>query len=119
MVQLLLTDPALAGQCGSLEEEDFSSPWLGKVYRLLREAYGAGRTVSLDSLSGSCEPGEIGRLAEILQRPASMSQAGRAMADYIRAIERAAEKRRQSADPLRAAVERSKEKKGYGGKRNE
>ena len=119
VVQLLLTDPALAGQCGSLEEEDFSSPWLGKVYRLLREAYGAGRTVSLDSLSGSCEPGEIGRLAEILQRPASMSQAGRAMADYIRAIERAAEKRRQSADPLRAAVERSKEKKGYGGKRNE
>ena len=75
--------------------------------------------MSLDSLSGSCEPGEIGRLAEILQRPASMSQAGRAMADYIRAIERAAEKRRQSADPLRAAVERSKEKKGYGGKRNE
>ena len=119
VVQLLLTDPALAGQCGSLEEEAFSSPWLGKVYRLLREAYGAGRTVSLDSLSGSCEPGEIGRLAEILQRPASMSQAGRAMADYIRAIERAAEKRRQSADPLRAAVERSKEKKGYGGKRNE
>ncbi len=119
VVQLLLTDPALAGQCGPLEEEDFSSPWLGKVYRLLREAYGAGRTVSLDSLSGSCEPGEIGRLAEILQRPASMSQAGRAMGDYIRAIERAAEKRRQSADPLRAAVERSKEKKGYGGKRNE
>ena len=119
VVQLLLADPALARRCGGLREEDFSAPWLGKVYRLLLEAHAEGRAATLDSLSGSCTPEEIGRLAEVMHRPASMARAEKAMDDYIRAIERAAEKRRASADPLRAAVERSKEKKGYGGKRNE
>ncbi len=119
VVHLLLADPSLARRCGGLREEDFSAPWLGKVYRLLLEAQREGRTATLDSLSGSCAPEEIGRLAEVMQRPASMARADKAMDDYIRVIERAAEKRRESADPLRAAVERSKEKKGYGGKRND
>ena len=46
VVALLYLDSALARECRDLPPEDFSSPLLGEVYRLLREAAGEGRTPS-------------------------------------------------------------------------
>ena len=44
------------------------------------------------------------------------ASAQRALADYIRIIREEAQKRNAQGDPLLAAQEKYKEKKGYGGK---
>ena len=122
VVQLLLTDASLARQCGELVPEDFSAPFLGRIYRLLLEASGQGQTLSPASLTGACTPEEMEHLTAVMQRPVAMANADRALGDYIRVIREAAEKRRgadPSVDPLLAARDKFKEKKGYGGKRND
>ncbi len=121
VIQLLLTDGALADCCGGLRAEEFSAPWLGDVYQRLLDASREGRTLTLALLSESCPPEAVRRLAEVMQRPVPVMKSEQALADYIRVIQRAAEKRRggEAADPLRAALDRAKEKKGYGGKHND
>jgi len=120
VIQLLLTDSALLAQCGRLSPEEFSAPWLGRVYQSLREGHAEGRAMSLNALAGACSPEEMSHLARVMQKPVSLANAEKALSDYIRVIQTAAEKRRGrgDADPLLAAAQRTKEKKGYGGKRN-
>ena len=62
----------------------------------------------------------MGHLTTVLQKPESPSAVDRALADYIRVIQESADKRRSGvpADPLLAAKDKFKEKKGYGGKQN-
>ena len=119
VVRLLLLDGTLADRCGDLAQEDFSAELLGRVYGQLLEARRAGRTLSLAALAESCTAEEMGHLTTVMHQPVSLANAERALADYIRVIQRASEKRRESVDPLRAAIERSKEKKGYGGKQDD
>lgn len=121
IIRLLLLDGALAEKCRELMPEAFSSPFLGKIYGLLLEAWDEGRVLSAASLSGQCSPEEMGHLTGILQKPEAPAHADRALADYIRVVRKSAEKRQgeADADPLRAAVEKFKEdkkKKGNGGK---
>ena len=108
------------GHCRDLPPEDFSSPLLGEVYRLLREAAGEGRTPSPALLESRFSPEEMGHLTTVLQKPVSRASAERALADYIRVIRQEADKRRGGVqeDPLLAAKDKFKEKKGYGGKQN-
>ncbi len=121
VVQLLLTDSALAACCDGLRAEEFSAPWLGRIYQTLRDACREGRSMNLTLLAESCSPEEISHLAAVMQRPVALTRSEQALKDYIRVIQRAAEKRRggEAADLLRAAADRAKEKKGYGGKRND
>ena len=120
VVALLYLDSALARECRDLPPEDFSSPLLGEVYRLLREAAGEGRTPSPALLESRFSPEEMGHLTTVLQKPVSRASAERALADYIRVIRQEADKRRGGVqeDPLLAAKDKFKEKKGYGGKQN-
>ena len=120
VIRLLFLDGSLADRCGDLAPEDFSSPLLGEVYRLLREAAGEGRTPSPALLESRFSPEEMGHLTTVLQKPVSRASAERALADYIRVIRQEADKRRGGVqeDPLLAAKDKFKEKKGYGGKQN-
>ena len=121
IIRLLLLDGALAEKCRELVPEAFSSPFLGKIYGLLLEAWSEGRAMSAASLSGQCSPEEMGHLTGILQRPEAPAHADRALADYIQVVRKSAEKRQgeADADPLQAAVEKfKKEKKGNGGKQS-
>lgn len=121
IICLLLLDGALADKCRGLTAEEFSSPFLGRLYGLLTEARAEGRTLSAASLSACCSPEEMSHLSGILQRPESLANAERALEDYIQVIQRSAEKRRgvdPSVDPLLAAQNKFKEKKGYGGKQS-
>ena len=123
IIRLLLLDGALAEKCRELPPEAFSSPFLGKIYGLLLEAWGEGRAMAAASLAGQCSPEEMSHLTGILQRPEAPAHADRALADYIQAVRRSAEKRQgeAEADPLRAAVEKfreDKKKKGNGGKQS-
>ena len=120
VIRLLLLDDALARQCRDLPPEDFSSPLLAEAYEALREAAEQGRALSPAVLDQRFTPEEMSHLTTILQKPESPAAAERALGDYIRIIRESADKRRGGAqeDPLLAAKDKFKEKKGYGGKQN-
>ena len=121
VVRLLFLDGALAEQCRDLPAEDFSSPLLARIYTQQLAAHGEGRTLTTAALAGELSPEEMGLLADILQEPAALANAGRAMGDYIRVIKDCALKRRGAGeiDPLLAAKDQFKEKRGYGGKQHD
>lgn len=114
VIRLLLLDGQLAEKCRALAPEDFSSDFLGRMYRLLLEGWDEGRTVTAAALSAHCGPEEMSHLSGVLQRPESLSRADKALGDYIEIIQRSAQKRRGTppADPLAAAVEKYKQKMG-------
>ena len=118
ILRLLLLDVSLADRCRDLAAEDFSSPFLGKVYRLLLEGRAGGNGMSLNALSGECTAEEMSHLTTLLQKPESLAYADKSLPDYIRVIKESAGRRRGETpvDPLLAARDRFKEKKGYGGK---
>ncbi|MCI8721087.1 MAG: DNA primase [Oscillospiraceae bacterium] len=121
VIRLLLLDGTLADKCRELSQEAFSSPFLGRIYRTLTEAWDEGQALTAASLAAHCTPEEMGHLSGVLQRPESIANADRALEDYIQVIRRSAEKRQgeEPDDPLRAAVEKNKadkKKKGNGGK---
>lgn len=122
VIRLLLLDGTLANKCRGLRAEDFSSPFLGRMYQLFMESWGEGRALTAAALAGRCTPEEMSHLSGVLQKPESPANADRALEDYIQVIQHSAEKRRgeQPDDPLLAAVEKykaDKQKKGNGGKR--
>lgn len=121
VVRLLFLDGALARQCRELTAEEFSSPFLARIYTLQLEAWEAGRTLTAASLAGELTAEEMGHLTNILQEPAVLANAGRALRDYIRVIRDCARKRRGTGevDPLLAARDQFKEKRGYGGKQHD
>lgn len=122
VIRLLLLDGALADRCRDLDSEDFSSPFLGRMYQLLMEAWNEGQALTAAALAARCTPEEMSHLSGVLQKPESPANAERALEDYIQVIRRSAEKRRgeEPDDPLLAAVEKykkaDKQKKGNGGK---
>ena len=121
VVRLLFLDGTLARRCAALASEDFSSPLLGSVYHLQREADAQGRSLTVTALEGQLTPEEMSHLTTILQKPEVLANAGRSLPDYIQIIETSAARRRgagEAVDPLAAAVERQKERKGTGGKQN-
>ena len=74
--------------------------------------------MSLNALSGECTAEEMSHLTTLLQKPESLAYADKSLPDYIRVIKESAGRRRGETpvDPLLAARDRFKEKKGYGGK---
>lgn len=120
VIRLLYLDGSLASHCRELSPEDFSSPLLAEAYRLLLEAAAQGRPPSPAVWDERFSPEEMGHLTSVLQKPESLSAADRSLPDYIRIIHESADKRRGGAqeDPLLAAKDKFKEKKGYGGKQN-
>ena len=114
VVRLLFLDSALVMRCTGLPPEDFSSPLLGKVYRAQLEAHEQNRSLQLAALAESCTPEEMSHLTSVLHKPESLANADRSLSDYIRVIQEAADKRQggPDTDPLLAAMDKFKEKKG-------
>ena len=118
LLRLMLLDDTLFTTL-PLQPEEFSSPLLGRVFSLLWEAKTDGRPVSLAALSSELSPEEMSLITNICQAPESLQNAQKAMADYIRVIRaEAAKHASQADDPLLAATEKYKSKKGTGGKQN-
>ena len=116
VLRLLLMDESLFSAEPPLQQEQFSSPLLGRAFALLWQARTEGRAVSVAALAGQFTPDESSHLSAICQQPESAQNAPQALADYIRIIQTEANKRTGSGntDPLLAATE--KYKKGTGGK---
>ena len=120
VIRLLLLDGSLAEACSALGAEEFSSPLLGKIYGALRACHDAGRPMQISSLSAVLDGEEMNHLTGILQRPESLANAQQALRDYIDIIQDACRKRQSGGgpDPLLAARDKFKNKKGYGGKQH-
>ncbi len=120
VLRLLMLDDSLFPSPPPLREEQFSSPLLGKACHLLWQMREAGRPPSLPALAGQFTPEEMAHITAVCQQPESAQNAPQALADYIRIIQTQAEKRTAagSVDPLLAATEKYKNKKGTGGKQH-
>ena len=120
ILRLLVRDESLFPAEPPLKEEQFSSSLLGRVFALLWQARAQGRTPSLSPLAGEFTREEMDHLTGICQQPESLSNGRQALADYIRIVQTEAEKRLGGgeADPLLAATEKYKDKKGTGGKQH-
>ena len=88
VIRLLLRDSAFFQQASALKPDDFSSPTWGRIFSMLRESWEKGQACTLASLSARLSPEEMSLLAEIQEKPESVSNGEKAMADYINAIQR-------------------------------
>ncbi len=118
LIRLLLLDDTLFPQEAPIQAEDFSSPLLGRVFASLWQRRQEGMLLSIGALSGELSGAEMSHLTALAQQPESRANGARALADYCRIIQEEAQKRgsRADQDPLAAAQEKYKNKKGYGGK---
>ena len=113
VLRLLLLDDGLFPPQPPLKEEDFSSPLLGRVFSLLWRAKEEGRGVALPVLAGELTAEEMNHVTAVCQRPESLQNGSQALRDYIRVIRAEAARRSGvQADPLLAAAEKYKDKKG-------
>ena len=115
LIRLLYMDSSLFGAVPPLEEGDFSSPLLGKIFALLWARRESSHRLSI--LSGELTGEEMSHLTALLQKPESPANARKALEDYVGIIKEETKKRTidEGADPLALALERNKAKKGYGG----
>ena len=118
ILRILLLDDSLFPPEPPLTEEQFSAPLLGRVFTQLWQAKTAGRPVTLGTLFESLTSEEASHITAICQQPESPQNARQALADYIRIVKTEADKRANGGniDPLLAATEKYKDKKGTGGK---
>ena len=117
LLRLLIKDATVFSDTPPLTEEQFSSPLLGRAFTLLWQQRQAGRDPSIPLLSEYFSQQEISHLIAVTQQPESLSNARQALADYIRIIRSEWDKRsgKDAVDPLVAATEKYKDKKGIGG----
>lgn len=119
ILRLLLMDESLFPPERPLTPEQFSSPLLGRVFDLMWQAKEEGRAVSLAALANALTQDEMSHITAVCQQPESARNSQQAMADYIRIVKTEAGKRAGAAiDPLLAATEKYKDKKGTGGKQH-
>ena len=119
ILRLLLMDDSLFGTEPPLQEDQFSSPLLGKAYRLLWQAHAEGRRPTPTVLSPHLEGEEMDHITAICQQPESRQTAGQALLDYIRIIKTEADKRAGGQElDLLALTEKYKTEKGTGGKQH-
>ena len=114
VVRLLILDPELIRSAEDLSGEEFSSPFLRKVYESVKERYAEGRSVNLAALLSELLPEEASRLTLIMQRPENMTERENALRDYIEKI-KTERLKDSSKDDLLAVSNKLREKKGYGG----
>ncbi len=113
VLRLLLLDDHLFPPDSPLKETDFSSPLLGRVFTLLWQARERGQSAALPCLAGELTAEEMNHITAVCQRPESLQNGRQALSDYIRVIQTEAEKRSGGKpDPLLAAAEKYKDKKG-------
>jgi len=94
VIRLLMRDPALCGKTDGLSEADFSSPFLGKAYAVIRRRIREGGSLTPDALAAELAPGELSHLMRIVQEPENLANGEKSLGDYIKKIE--TEKLKQS-----------------------
>ncbi len=113
VLRLLLKDDSLFPAEAPLEQDQFSSPLLGRVFSLLWEMRTSGRPPAITALTEHLTSEEMSHITAVCQQPESTQNGRQALADYIAIIRDEAEKRAggSAADPLLAATEKYRKKR--------
>ena len=107
VIRLLLHDDTIFPQDAPLQEEDFSSPLLGKIFGLLWQHRSSAYPMA--ALSASLSGEEMSHLTALIQKPESTANAEKSLQDYLRIIREEKMKRADSgADPLVLAMEKKR-----------
>lgn len=116
VIRLIVLDNELFDVATGLgfSEDDFTSPFLSKLYGLIRRRRSAGMDVSPGSLMTELTNAEASQLSVIIQRPESLPNGNKAMRDYITKIRAERLKRNAREDPL-AVLEKYRDQSGCGG----
>ena len=115
VIRLLMLDPALHTALDGLPPEEFSSPLLGKIYRLLLRRAQEGRSTQAALLAEDLTGEEMNHLSSVASRPESMDNRRQALTDYIAVIRDEALKRSGIGgdELLRAAQRKNLKTKAY------
>lgn len=111
VIRLLVLDPGLIQDVDGLQPEDFTSPFLRKLYKQLIRSCIEQRPVSAALLSATLTPAEAAQFTIIMQKPEKLSNGVAAMGDYINKIKTEQLKKNAEKDIL-AISERYKGQKG-------
>ncbi len=112
VLRLLYLDPGLARNRELPAPESFSSPLLGRFYGELLHRIQAGERISLGVLAGRFTPEEMSHFTSVVDGTEDLSNADRALNDYIRII---AGRSEEQEDDLRALAAKYRKTKSYGG----
>ena len=115
IVRLLYLEPALASRADLPEAEDFTSPDLAAIYRVLREKIQRHETVSAAGLTEYLTQGQMSLLVKLLQKPEQLANGERALADYIEKLREQQQERRGESGDLRQLAQQLRERKGFKG----
>lgn len=116
VLRLLLLDDTLFSHLDHLQPEEFSVPFLGRVYELLGKRYAEGAPLQLQFLTPHLTAEEMNQMATLLQKPESLANGGNTMKDYIETIRMQGLYRKAEQDQDLLTVQQNyREKKGYGG----
>ena len=85
ILRLLLQDPELIPAC-ALPEEEFSSPFLRRLYSDLHRRQREGLSLSPSALLSALSEGEAAQLTQILQTQVAPGSARDALADCLRVV---------------------------------
>ncbi len=114
LIGYIMADPSLLRDTEDLSPEDFSSKYLGEIFRELRSRFSRHEDMSPGVILSTLGAEEAARLSAILQKPVSLGNAAGAIADYIDRIKTEGLKTGENRDLL-AVRDKLKQKKGLGG----
>ena len=116
ILHLLISDDGLfeTAEKQDLSEEEFTSPFLLKVYRVILARHHEGLDITPATILAELDKAEASQLTRIMKRPQSLSNADDAMRDYIEKVR--AEKLKKAArdDPM-ALLLKYRDQSGCGG----
>lgn len=88
ILRLLMLDESLFAALEHVSADQFSSPFLGKLFSILCRRRAEGRSVQLGALADDVTPEELSHLALILEKPERLSNGRQALLDYWAIIEK-------------------------------
>lgn len=119
ILRLLCLEPELF-TADLIDDSEFSSPVLGKMFTELSLQVQKGGKTQIALLVEKLSADEISHLTQIIEKPLEHSNSKQALSDYIDTIRMEnlanAAKTESSADELLEMARKLKESKGYGGK---
>ena len=108
----LLLEPALLDQTDALKPEMFSAALLGRVYAWMKSRWAQDQGISIPAMGEQFTQEEISHITKIYQKMDGTVNE-RALKDYMAVIQDEAAKR--GSNDLMAALNRRRDKNGYGG----
>jgi len=113
VIRCLVIDPTLIKTTAEMgfSREEFTSPFLAKIYGMLEKRLYEGREVSEAFILSELEPGEASQLTIILQKPESLPHSGRIIREYIEKIRAERLKTQTPDEEMLLEIKRLKETK--------